>query len=100
MLGYTHDEVFFFFGRKYLICTNNYNYFNKDEKWFIKFPAPIGIANTINWAKKYLQNAAKENKDIGEEPKALLARVVNDLVKAGFKQAKKVNNLYLFVYSS
>lgn len=58
------------------------------------------MASTINWAKKYLQNAAKENKDIGEEPQALLARVVNDLVKAGFKQAKKVNNLYLAVCSS
>ncbi|XP_026300495.1 esterase B1 [Apis mellifera] len=67
MLGYTHDEVFFFFG------------------------PPIGVANTINWAKKYLQNAARMSKDIDEEPRqALLARVVNDLVKASFKQVKKI----------
>lgn len=65
--------------------------------WKISGKAPIGVANTINWAKKYLQNAARMSKDIDEEPRqALLARVVNDLVKASFKQVKKVrNNLYI-----
>ncbi|KAF3430578.1 hypothetical protein E2986_07677 [Frieseomelitta varia] len=61
MLGYTRDEVLLFLG------------------------PPIGVANMIDWALKYVKHASKL-KEITKEPIDLFARTISDLYKTSYRK--------------
>ncbi|CAD1468375.1 unnamed protein product [Heterotrigona itama] len=65
MLGYTRDEVLLFLG------------------------PPIGVANMIDWALKYVEHASKY-KEISEEPINLFARTISDLYKMSYRKLEKL----------
>ena len=90
MLGYTRDEVLLFLGRKYRALFSNNNSLHRT---YFTFLAPIGVANMIDWALKYVKHAS-ELKVISKEPIDLFARTISDLYKTSYRKLEKVRMIF------
>ncbi|CAL7935530.1 unnamed protein product [Xylocopa violacea] len=66
MMGYTHDEMILFLG------------------------PPIGVANAIAWAKRYLENVKKHHESVTTKPADIIAQLINTLVKNSFQDLLKI----------
>ncbi|XP_033183614.1 juvenile hormone esterase-like [Bombus vancouverensis nearcticus] len=72
MLGYTRNEILLFLG------------------------PPIGVANMIDWARKYLQSINTYNEKYTKEPIALFAQIICNFFNTSYNKLEKIAMDILF----